>query len=544
MAKIKTRFAPSPTGYLHVGGARTALFNYLLARGLGGTFLVRIEDTDVERHQEQAVSKIVEDLRWLGIEWDEGIEVGGPNGPYRQSQRLDIYAGYVQKLLDAGKAYYAFETPQELDAMRRTAEARKQNFRYGRPDPLPTAADARRAQAAGRPVVVRFLCPNRDVTVHDDAFGEVTMPAAEMDDFIIRKADGYPTYHPANVIDDALMGVTYIMRGQEFLGQTWRHVLLREAWGFLEPGYCHLPLILNTDGSKLGKRDKAKIARRAAKEYLKQHGRDALEAIMPGDLANLRALVDDGIDDVATAEVLAEKIGTALPEVDVHDFRVAGYLPEVLVNFIALLGWGPPGDRERLTLEEMILLFSTDRIGKTNARFDRDKLLAFNTDASAAAPADRLLKGFKDYLSLHPESLIPASDEALLHRLLKATKGFRTFADIQAKCGVLFGPDEAFNYDDKAVDKVLKKGGESSGFAVLVQLRPMLQSCDWTAEALEKLISDFCQSRSLGMGKVAQPIRVAVTGSTISPSIYDTLAFLGKAKTLARIDRCLKRQTA
>ncbi|MCK4601925.1 MAG: glutamate--tRNA ligase, partial [Phycisphaerae bacterium] len=211
--KLRTRFAPSPTGYLHVGGARTALFNYLLARQGDGEFVLRIEDTDRARHDEAAVARIIDDLRWLGIEWDEGIEIGGPAGPYRQSERLDTYGQYVQRLLDAGRAYFAFETAEQLDAMRAEARAKKENFCYPRPDPLPTAADAKKARDEGRPVVVRFRCPGRDVTVHDDAFGDVTMPAAEMDDFIIQKADGYPTYHLANVVDDALMEINYIMRG-------------------------------------------------------------------------------------------------------------------------------------------------------------------------------------------------------------------------------------------------------------------------------------------------------------------------------------------
>ena len=478
--KIKTRFAPSPTGYLHVGGARTALFNYLLATQGGGTFLLRIEDTDRARHDESAVAKIIEDMRWLGLHWDEGIEVGGDNGPYRQSERLDIYESHLARLLAEGKAYHAFETAEELDAMREQARAEKRNFSYPRPDALPSAEDAEDARATGRPVVVRFLCPRRDVTIHDEAFGSVTMPAAETDDFIIAKADGWPTYHLANVIDDALMGVNYVVRGQEFLGQTWRHVLLREAMGLPEPRYCHLPLIMDMQGRKLSKRD--------------------------GD-------------------------------VDVHAFRAAGYLPETLVNFIALLGWRPGGDREKLNLDELVEMFGVDRIGKANAKFDRDKLMAFNTDAAAAADADRLLAGFTDYLSLN-DTPIPAGDDELLRYLLEITKGFRIFADIPAKCGVLFGPDDGFEYQEKALKKVLRKN-EGAAYAVLGDLRGLLAECDWTAEALEKLLTDYCETNELGMGKVAQPIRVAVTGTTVSPPIFDTLVLLGKDKTLARIDRCL-----
>ena len=494
MEKVKTRFAPSPTGYLHVGGARTALFNYVLAKQAGGTFLLRIEDTDRRRHDETAIARIIEDLRWLGLQPDEGIEVGGPNGPYRQSERLAIYRKYVDQLLQAGRAYHAFETPEELEAMRKAAQAEKGGFFYPRPDPLPTATDAERVRAEGQPVVVRFLCPGKDVTVHDEAFGDVTMPAKEMADFVILKADGYPTYHLAVVVDDVLMDVSYICRGQEFLGQTWRHVLLREALGFGEPRYCHLPLITDMKGRKLSKREGEEVSKRDT--------------------------------------------GRLEPLVEVHAFRVAGYLPEALVNFLALLGWRPSGDREKLTMDELIELFGPERIGKTNARFDRDKLLAFNTDAVATASDGRLLEAFKDYLALN-DTLIPAGDEELLRRLIRANKGFRTFADIPAKCNVLFEADDAYGYDEKAVKKVLRKS-DGAGFTVLTGLRRLLAASEWTHQALEALVNDYCQTHKLSLGKVAQPIRVAVTGTTISPSIYETLLILGREKTLARIDRCLK----
>jgi len=480
MDKLNTRFPPSPTGYLHVGGARTALFGYVMARKTGGQFILRIEDTDRARHDESAVDKIIEDLHWLGINWDQGPDIGGANGPYRQSQRLDIYRRHVETLLDEGKAYYAFDTPEELDRMRTAALDAKRNFTYPRPDPLPTVEDAENARQAGRPVVVRFLCPKIDVTIDDDAFGQVTMPADQTDDFIILKADTYPTYHLANVIDDALMGVNYIMRGQEFLGQSWRHKLLREAMGFDEPKYCHLPLIMDTQGRKLSKRD--------------------------GD-------------------------------VEVFAFRKAGYLPETMVNYLALLGWNPGGDIERFTLDELIELFSPERVGKTNAKFDRDKLLAFNTDAVAAADDDRLLAGFKDFLSIN-DTPIPSGDDDLLRRILQANRGFRTFADIITKSGILFDDQAAIEYDPKAVKKWLAKG-ENAGWEMLAELRDRLAGCEWTGAAVEQLIADICEQKQVGMGKVAQPIRVAVTGRAVSPAIGETLVFLGREQTLKRIDNCL-----
>ncbi len=478
---VKTRFAPSPTGYLHVGGARTALFSWLYARHVGGTFLLRIEDTDRARHVEGAADRIAEDLRWLGIDWDEGYGVGGDAGPYRQSERLEIYRQHVDRLIEAGQAYYAFETAEELAAQRKAAEDAGGGFRYQRPDePCTDSAVADKARGEGKPVVVRLLNPGKAVTVRDHVFGEVTIAADEQDDFIVLKADGYPTYHAANVVDDALMGVTLVMRGQEFLAQTWRQSLLREAWGFAQPELAHLPLIMDMQGRKLSKRD--------------------------GD-------------------------------VEVRAFRAAGHLPEAMVNFIALLGWNPGGDREKMSAGELIEAFSLDRLSKTNAKFDRQKLLSFNTVAAAEAAPDRLLAAFKDYLSLN-ETPIPAGDDDLLAAVLAACKGFRTFADIIDKAGVLFGPDDAVDYDPKAVKKFLAKG-EGAGYAVLAELRPLLADTQWTAEALEGLIEQFCRERELGMGKVAQPIRVAVAGRAVSPGIADTLTLLGKDKTLARIDRCL-----
>ena len=478
---VRTRFAPSPTGFLHIGGARTALFNWLLARKSGGRFVLRIEDTDQSRNVPDGVQNILRDLSWLGLDWDEGPGDGGPHEPYLQSGRLDIYTEHVNKLLEAGQAYYAFETTEELDALRKEAEKAKRTFHYSRPNPLPTAEDAEQARLAGRPVVVRFICPDREVTVRDEVFGDVSVPATELDDFIIRKADGFPTYHLANVVDDALMEINFILRGQEFLGQTWRHVVLREALGFSPPRYAHLPLIMDMKGRKLSKRD--------------------------GD-------------------------------VDVHSFRRAGYLPEAIVNFIALLGWSPGDDREKFTLSELREAFDISRVGKSNAKFDREKLLAFNTDACAAAKPERLEAGFKDYLCLN-ETPIPVDDDSLLKNVLEVCKGFRTFADIPAKCGVLFEADDVFDYDAQAVKKVLLKN-DGAGLDVLADLRQRLADCDWQSQALEACITEYCQTKSLGMGKVAQPIRVAVTGCTVSPLIIDTLIILGRDRTLARIDRCLQ----
>lgn len=484
-APVRVRFAPSPTGYLHVGGARTALFNWLAARRYGGTFILRIEDTDTDRNVQGADAKIVEDLRWLGLEWDEGLKIGGPDGPYHQSQRLDLYRAVVSKLLDAGKAYYCFDTPAELEAMRSQATAEKRAFRYPRPEQFPDESDVKKARSEGRPVVVRFKMLEEDITVHDEVMGDVTVAANELDDFIILKGDGVPTYHLANVADDAAMGVTLVMRGQEFLSQTPRHIALQRALGYRTPRYAHMPLIMDMQGRKLSKRD--------------------------GD-------------------------------VEVFAFRKAGYLPEVMINFVALLGWSPGGDREKLTVGEMIDLFSIDRLSRTNARFDRDKLMAFNTDAIASASETRLLDGFDDWRAVNPDLRISQAslDGETKRRLLAVNKGMRTFADIEHKSGFLYRADAEIEYDPAAVKKVLTRN-ENAGYAMLESLLPLLEAVEeWTHAELERLVTSICESRGVKMGDVAQPLRVAVAGTTVSPAIYDTLVLLGKEHTLARIRRLLQ----
>ncbi len=484
--KVRARFAPSPTGYLHVGGARTALFNFLFCRHGDGAFVLRIEDTDVRRNVEGAEDKLLEDLRWLGVVWDEGPGVGGDFGPYRQSERRELYDAACRQLLDSGIAYYAFDTPEQLDAMRREASRAKRNFRYPRPKTFPNQGHAEKARADGLPVVVRFKIPDHDVEVRDEILGTVRFPVNEMDDFVIVKSNGWPTYHFAVVVDDAAMEITHVLRAQEHLMNTSRHVLLQQALGYPIPKYAHLPLVFNMDGSKMSKRD--------------------TEAVY------------------------------------VHDFRAEGYLPEALANFIALIGWSPGDDREKMSLDEMARAFSLDRVGKTAGRFDRDKLLAMNTLWGADLPLDRLTEAFRDYLEVGQSALRSMMDDDITRQVLVACKGFRTLRDVETKVAPLFAPDDEVVYDPKAVRKVLEKK-EGRGWKTLERLAPELEALTpWSAEGLEKLIARFCEQHELKLGDVAQPLRVAVTGRTISPAIYDTLTILGKDKTANRIRRCLDRR--
>lgn len=492
---VRVRFAPSPTGYLHIGGARTVLFNWLVARKSGGTFVLRIEDTDQTRHVEDSVAKILDDLRWLGLDWDEGPEVGGRYGPYFQSQRLDLYNRHLQQLLASGSAYYALETPEELQRMRKAAEAKTGGFTYPRPDPLPTIEQGEAARAAGQRVVLRFKMSDQDLTIVDEVLGEITLKADQFEDLVIQKSDGFPTYHFACVVDDALMKITHVLRGQEHLMNTPKHVALQRALGFETPRYAHMPVIFNPDGSKMSKRDKEK----------------------------------------------AVKAGLPPPEIDVHDFRVAGYLPEAVVNFIALLGWSTGDDREYFDIDEMIADFRIERIGKTNARFDREKLVAFNTEWGTRLAPERVLEVFKDYVALNPDvpSALRDADDDMLARVLRVCAGFRTFSDVVKKAGFLFIEDDAIEYDAKAVKKVLSKN-DGEGFQMLEVLAPQLDELsDWSPNALERFFEKVCEHHSVKLGKAAQPVRVAVSGTTISPSIHETLNMLGKDRTLARIERCV-----
>ncbi len=392
---IVTRFAPSPTGYLHVGGARTALFNWLLSRHVGGRYLLRIEDTDLARSTEEAVSQLVDDLKWLGLHWDNSELV-------YQSKRVHVYNAVIDQLIAQGRAYKAWETSEELDAIRKKAEAAKKQYRYTRPHL--TEAQVKQYEAERRPHIVRFVMEPKEYRFDDAVLGQNQgLPSNEVQDFVIRKSDGMPTYHFAVVVDDQEMGVTHVLRGQEHLLNTVNHIALQEALGYRRPIYAHLPIIMNMEGEKLSKRDRDKKIRQRAHEWMKNTKTDAdglaaATGLLQQELAEWLKKSTKQLSAPDQEKVMAI-IGLKeadLPEILVHDFRKKGYLPESLLNFLALLGWSPGGDRERMTMDEMIQLFSLDRVGKANPKFDRTKLLAFNTEAVAAATPERLVAAFRD----------------------------------------------------------------------------------------------------------------------------------------------------
>ena len=548
---VVTRFAPSPSGHLHVGGARTALYNWAFARKHGGRFILRIEDTDRKRSSDQAGLAFLDDLRWLGIDWDEGPEHegcgGGEAGPYHQSQRLEIYQSFIDQLIEQGRAYPAFETPEEIDAARERARREKQNYRYDRAALQIDAATVQQYLDEGRPHVIRFRMPDdREITVHDQVLGEVTKSSNEYEDFVIRKADGYPTYHFAVVVDDALMNVTHVIRAQEHLNNTHRHLVLQEALGFPHPSYAHLSLVANPNGSKMSKRDKDKALRAAVLER---------QVASPPPFADGLAVREEEWNwwmedpdrqlETGAANALAEVLGVQLPEINVDDFRRSGYLPEVLTNYLALLGWNPGGDVEKFDAAFLCGHFALERVIKSPARFDREKLLAFNLDALQAMPEDEFAAQLRRHAErYHPEFLNKLGEE----EFAAFAEANRSRSKTLDEC---FRSDRFFVMDDDQityeVNRPVRKAlvnGEPNGFAHLEGLLPVLRELEtWDAASIEAAVKRYTDDHAEGkLGKVAQPLRIAVTGGTVSPAIFDTLKILGRNSTLARIERCLTQQ--
>ncbi|MBN2375748.1 MAG: glutamate--tRNA ligase [Sedimentisphaerales bacterium] len=537
---IVTRFAPSPTGYLHIGGARTALFCWLLARHSGGKMLLRIEDTDQKRNTPTATAQVINDLLWLGIDWDEGPDPADPSksigehGPYLQSQRRDIYDEYLKKLLDAGRAYYCIDTPEEIQVLRQKAQDEKKTFLYPRPGRFPDAEEVAKARAEGRSVTVRFAMPDEDIVVSDVVRGEVKFSIDEISDFIIQKSDGFPTYHFACVVDDELMKVTHVIRGQEHLMNTPGHVALQRALGFRTPTYAHMSVTVSEGGGKLSKRERAKTLLKAIKGQA-DADLDAIAAAGSLSRDELDSFIAGKISpDQPNISAMAEFLQVHLPEINVIDFFQNGYIPEAMVNFVALLGWSPGDNREIMPVAELIEAFDLNRLNKTNSLFDRQKLASFNTEHLRMVEPDKLLGHFKSYLKVN-DSPAADADDATLAQMLKISEGARTLAQIEEKCAFLFADE--IEFDPKAVQKVLQKPNAAE---LLAETRAALAEMEsWDEGAIHEAIEQLCAKNEVGMGKIAQPIRVAITGSTISPGIADSLALLGKEKTLKRIDDTL-----
>ncbi len=539
--QVVTRFAPSPTGYLHVGGGRTALFNWLWARRTGGRFLLRIEDTDQKRNTPTATRQVMADLRWLGIQWDEGPEVGGPNGPYLQSERTDIYNKYIRLLLDRKQAYYCFESSEELEVLRQEAETQKKGFVYKRPEQFPSHDEAEKARAAGRPVTVRFALPtDQPICVTDLIRGQIRFDPAELGDFIILKSDGFPTYNFAVVVDDALMEVTHVLRGQEHLMNTPSQQALWQAL-FPEkplPQYAHMSVTVSDSGGKLSKRERPKALQTAIKALPNPDLNKIAQVggITEEDLAAF--LAGKSVPDMPAVDAMAEYLGVHLPEINIVDFFRSGYLPSTMVNFLALLGWNPGDQREVMKVEELIESFDISRLTKSNSLFDRQKLLAFNTEHIRMTPPRELLPHLRAYLQ-EVQSPMTAADDPTLIKIIELCVGAQTLEHIDRKSRFLFIADDKIEFDDAAVKKVLLKGG---AIEMLGIVRAKLAAMnEFTEHSLEEMLRGLAESKQVGLGKVAQPLRVALCGTTVSLSIFDSVNMLGKQRTLARIDQAIAR---
>ena len=494
--KVRVRFAPSPTGPLHIGGVRTALFNYLFARRHGGKIILRIEDTDSNRFVPGAEEYINEAFAWLGIRFDEGVREGGNYGPYRQSERRDIYRKYVKQLLDAGKAYIAFDTPEELEAKR----AEIPNFQYDASTRMSMhnsltmpADETRRLVDNGEKYVVRFLIePGRNVVVNDLVRGEVTINSSILDDKVLYKsADDLPTYHLANIVDDHLMEISHVIRGEEWLPSAPLHVLLYEAFGWTDtmPAFVHLPLLLKPDGKgKLSKRD--------------------------GDRLGFPVFPLEW-HDPKTGEIAS-------------GYRESGYLPEAVVNFLALLGWNPGDDREILSMDELISLFSFEHCSKSGAKFDFEKGKWFNHKYLQEISDERLAEMFLPILA---ENGHPEADLAYTARVVALVKGRINFVrDLWEQSRFFYEAPTA--YAEKDVRKRWKEGMPQ----IMEELIGVLDALtDFSSAAAESTVLDWIAAKGYHTGNVMNAFRLTVVGECKGPHMFDITELLGKDETIKRI---------
>jgi len=461
---VRTRIAPSPTGDPHVGTAYVALFNYALARQSGGQFVLRIEDTDRQRSTPESEAMIFDALRWLGLDWDEGPDVGGPYGPYRQSERSEIYTEHAEMLVGSGHAYPCFCTRERLDELRAEQKAAKGRFGYDGHCRSIDPKEAAERRAAGEAHVIRLAMPIEGEIVVDDLLrGEVSFEAVQIDDQVLVKSDGYPTYHLANVVDDHLMEITHVIRAEEWISSLPKHVQLYRAFGWELPVFCHLPLLRNADKSKISKRKNP---------------------------------------------------------VSLNYFRRAGYLPEAMLNYLALMGWAMPDEREEFSLQEFVEAFRLEDISLGGPVFDLTKLTWLNGKHIRDLEPRELLG------RLRAEQL---SDDYLLEVLPLAHERIETLADFFSYADFFFTGD--VDYDDAAKAKMVMRDRTppqtAKIFRLLLEdaLDPIL---DWSVENIEEALRGFCEANDLKPKELFMPIRIALTGRKATPPLFDTMAVLGK----------------
>jgi len=480
--QIRVRFAPSPTGELHIGGVRTALFNWLFARHEGGKFILRIEDTDILRSRENFTRSIIDNLRWLGLDWDEGPEVGGEYGPYFQSQRIPIYKKYAETLLKKGKAYFCYCSAEELAAKKKKMQEQGLPPMYdGRCRNL-SEEERKRLEREGRKPVIRFKVPKvGELRVKDLLRGEVKFDSSKIGDFIILKSDGTPTFNFANVVDDSLMRITHVIRGDDHLSNTPRQLLIYDALGFSPPLYAHIPMILGKDGSKLSKR----------------HG--------------------------ATS---------------VTYYREKGFLPWALINYLALLGWSTPDSQQFFTKKELIQKFSLERVNKSPAIFDPQKLEWMNAEYIRKTNIKELTEFLIPYLRKKGwvEEKIDEDTYRKIMRIVELEQDrLRVLSDIIELADFFFEKD--FSYDAKVIEKRLK---EAYVYPLLERIKSeIVNMASFNEKNLEKLLRGLAEEFSFSPSKVFHPLRVALTGRMKGPGLFELAVTLGKEEVIRRIDRTL-----
>lgn len=474
---VRTRFAPSPTGFLHIGGVRTALFNWLLARRHGGQFILRIDDTDQQRHVEEAVKLILDGFRWMGMDWDEGPEVGGSFGPYFQSQRGDLYADAAQKLVETGAVYRDYSTEQERAADKAAADAFKRAYRFRRKDV--SDEQIRQFEAEGRPFALRFQVPlGRKVVVDDLIKGPVEQSTDDIGDFVIVRPDGSPLYNFASVVDDAQMRITHVVRAEEHLPNTYSQILLFEALGYALPRFAHVPYVAEP-GSK-------------------------------------------------------KKLSKRFGAVGLDHFIEMGYLPEAMMNYLSRLGWSWDDATEIFSRADLIEKFSLERVNSSPASHDPDKLFWVESEWMKTLPMDRKVAGVTPYLER--EGLVSTPLDAAARRRVEQViealgDRLKVYSDI-LKLGRYFFTD-TLTYDPDAVKKRLKKEGVPQ---ILADVDGILESVEpFDVHALEEAVKQYAESKGEGLGKVVNAIRVATTGQGVGPGLYDCLVILGRESCRDRI---------
>lgn len=483
MSGVRVRFPPSPTGYLHIGNARSALFNWLFARANGGVFILRIEDTDRKRYVEGAEQVIYESLRWLGLDWDEGPKVGGDYGPYVQSQRIDLYRKAAEELVASGHAYRCYCSPERLAAVREARQRRKEPLQYDRHCRNLTEEARAAYEREGRPSVVRLKVPLEGATTfHDRIRGKVTFDNSVLDDLVLLKSDGYPTYHLANVVDDHLMKITHVLRADEWISSTPRHILLYRAFSWEPPQFAHLPMILSPEGGKLSKR----------------HG-----------------------------------------AVSVLEYRDRGYLPEAVFNFLALLGWSPGDDREKMSVGEIVSAFSLDRVSPKGAVFDERKLEWLNGqyiyDLSAEDLWARVAPLWKG-AGFIEDGEREAERERLLSILGLLKERTRKLTDFVEAARYFF--EDPSEYEEKGRKKHWK--GPDVGDR-LKALRDRLEALDgFDQEHIEAAVRGLAEERGISAAKWIHPARLAISGRSFGPGLFEIMEVLGKATVVRRLDRALR----